>query len=44
MCLFWKLEKHNVMKARVILASALLAASFQTMAQTSGTYGGTVVD
>lgn len=32
------------MKARVILASALLAASVQVMAQSSGTFSGTVVD
>ena len=44
MCFFCKFEKHNVMKARVILASALLAASAQAMAQSSGTYSGTVVD
>ena len=32
------------MKARLILASALLAASAQAMAQSSGTFSGTVVD
>lgn len=44
MCLFGKFEKYNVMKVRVILASALLAASVQAMAQSSGTFSGTVVD
>lgn len=36
--------KNNLMRVRVLLASALLALSTQAIAQSTGTFGGTVCD